>query len=462
LRGPALIDENAFRTGHLDVPDPNRTKILNAFTPSADIRDPARFAGRRDLIETLADALSTAGVCPMVFGDRGLGKTSLANQIERIALGDVELLSQLGLEDLAIPEDVRFATFSVRCTDDVRSKDQLLQTLINAGESFSAPVTTSKAVETTRTHKLKLRAYEYEAATKYAKTSVGTTFAQLSIEEKLDSIVGHVAEELDRPVLLIIDELDRVRDTSGLASFIKSYASERLRFMLVGVGSTASQLLSDHESLGRTVLPVEISGMGPAELIEIVERAERYLADQALPFMFSPEAKVRLARSANGFPWFVHVIGLDALLTAYKARKTLVDDEAIIRALERLAFNRFAHQFRELYERAVGDSTSREIVLRAFARWPDPNIPTSDIYQIAHSLGVSNPSQHARELVTEARGAVVAKALHVDRMYAFRNPMFKVFIRLRPSIFDGLDDRCDEAWDKHYAPVAPPAVSVTT
>ncbi len=65
---------------------------------------PAGFAGRRNEILQLADALVSVGTCPVVFGDRGLGKTSIGRQIERIALGDVELLEELGAGDRAIPE----------------------------------------------------------------------------------------------------------------------------------------------------------------------------------------------------------------------------------------------------------------------------------------------------------------------------------------------------------------------
>lgn len=67
-----------------------RSTILNAFQPGGAIEIPSRFAGRRDDIRELADALLTDGMCPVIYGEKGLGKSSLANQIERIALGDVE------------------------------------------------------------------------------------------------------------------------------------------------------------------------------------------------------------------------------------------------------------------------------------------------------------------------------------------------------------------------------------
>jgi hypothetical protein len=72
-----------------------RVVILNAFSPSIETIDPARFAGRRAIILRLTDVLHTDGLSAIIYGDRGIGKSSIAAQIERIALGDSELLTFL-------------------------------------------------------------------------------------------------------------------------------------------------------------------------------------------------------------------------------------------------------------------------------------------------------------------------------------------------------------------------------
>src|SRR6185312_8608949 len=96
---------------------PERSTVLNAFSPSVEISEPARFAGRAELVRRLIDVLHTDGLSAIVFGDRGIGKSSLAAQIERIALGDTELLSSIGEGARALSEDSRFIVLSVRCTD---------------------------------------------------------------------------------------------------------------------------------------------------------------------------------------------------------------------------------------------------------------------------------------------------------------------------------------------------------
>ena len=119
--------------------DPKRQTVLNAFRPNAAIDVPSVFAGRRAAISELTDAIRTHGSCPLIFGERGLGKTSLAFQIQRIALGDVELLENLHLSDRALGETETFTTFYIVCSDEVSSKEQLLQRIINTAQGFQKP-----------------------------------------------------------------------------------------------------------------------------------------------------------------------------------------------------------------------------------------------------------------------------------------------------------------------------------
>lgn len=113
-----------------------RDVLLNAFRPGTAIALPAQFAGRRREIGSLVDTLYVDGVCPIIFGDRGLGKSSLALQIERIALGDTELLDDLRMSDRVLSPETRFVTFEFSCTDAIGTKDDLLERLINTAKGF--------------------------------------------------------------------------------------------------------------------------------------------------------------------------------------------------------------------------------------------------------------------------------------------------------------------------------------
>lgn len=72
----------------------------------------------------------------MLYGDRGLGKTSLAVQCQLISMGSEELLVKLGARDWTLDDRETFLTFFVNCSDDVRNFANLQQRIVNAFRDF--------------------------------------------------------------------------------------------------------------------------------------------------------------------------------------------------------------------------------------------------------------------------------------------------------------------------------------
>src|SRR5664279_2996985 len=102
-----------------------RGALLNAFTPAQEVTDPLLFAGRSREVKEIADSLQSVGSIPVLYGDRGLGKTSLAVQSQLVAMGDSKLLKNIKADAWVIPETSSFLTFYVTCTDDIRNLEQL-------------------------------------------------------------------------------------------------------------------------------------------------------------------------------------------------------------------------------------------------------------------------------------------------------------------------------------------------
>jgi Cdc6-like AAA superfamily ATPase len=57
---------------------------VNAFTPADEVREPERFAGRKEQLQTLSRALESDGVQIVIYGNRGVGKSSLAHQLSNL------------------------------------------------------------------------------------------------------------------------------------------------------------------------------------------------------------------------------------------------------------------------------------------------------------------------------------------------------------------------------------------
>lgn len=117
-------------------------------------------------------------------------------------------------------------------------------------------------------------------------------------------------------------------------------------------------------------------------------------------------------------------------------------------AAEDMSRNQFAQQFSDEYTSIVGNSPNRETVLRAFASWRTPDIPTSEVHKIVKSkLGVKNPSFYKAQLASVKYGRPIHSLHgHDGARMTFANDMFKVYIRLTPSVHDEIDVRVREAF----------------
>jgi len=98
-----------------------------------------------------------------------------------------------------------------------------------------------------------------------------------------------------------------------MAELLKHFsdAASRTKVILVGVAETVSQLVHEHESLSRSLAQIRLERMSDEELTQIIANAEEHLRTS-----FRAEIKRRIVRLADGFPYFVHLIGRHAAQAA--------------------------------------------------------------------------------------------------------------------------------------------------
>lgn len=280
----------------------------------------------------------------------------------------------------------------------------------------------------------------------------------ISVDNVVDAVEASpfgLTEAYGQPVLFIIDEIDRMRDVRGLSGFIKAASTEDLKFLPVGIASNLSDLLADHLSLERSIIPVHLPEMTEPELAEIITKAESHLRKKKIEIEFDEFAVQELSECASGFPWFVHVIGQYALLSAYEQQKYLIDQMDIREAMSGITETRFAQHFSDIYQKAVRDSPQREMVLRMFASWQALDIPTADVYWILKNyLEIANPSQYKVHLSNDKYGNVIINPTFQEKgLVRFSNEMFKAYVRIRPSLYKGIDKRVNSAFLKWHETV---------
>jgi Cdc6-like AAA superfamily ATPase len=179
---------------------------------------------------------------------------------------NIELLRHAS--DWALDPDDAYLAFYVACSDATPDKESVLRRVVNSLTNLQVEYTATGAGELVdwTTHKrVSFKMFSIETTRTYREPSKPSD-EHLTIEELLLKSVSRLAEEHKQRVLIVIDEVDRMKEKVGLAAFIKVASSSDLKFVLVGIAESVSDLLTDHRSLERVIMPVKVPRMPVYEL----------------------------------------------------------------------------------------------------------------------------------------------------------------------------------------------------
>jgi Cdc6-like AAA superfamily ATPase len=419
------------------------SQINNAFLPAKEINETERFIGRTEYVDEAYNALLSEGTNIAIVGNRGIGKSSLARQIINISQGDYSLLEKLQIYH--DNEKLDYLTIYFACGNSISHTHDLLHRLLTTRGClldwiYEVPSAT-KEIE-------KLSA-GLEAG--IPKVISGKTGTDISIERtstsaiqthNVETIFQNIIFDLLKTkiakngILIVIDEFDQIKDTSGFASLLKSLAtnSPGLKFCLVGVAQDIQNLMKEHQSSDRLFAGsvINLPSMSEDELKSIIRTAEASINNL---IVFDESATQKIIQLAKGHPYIVHLLGKQAYKTAYLEPKYNIDDAYINQVLNSIAEKETDPVLEGRYKKAVASSKQREIVIKAFAASvkTDGEVLTSDAYRIAEEKGVENASQYVGQLVADEYGAELVKVR--ERYYRFKDSLFQTYINARPSIF---------------------------
>jgi len=405
----------------------------NVFTPAKEIQDIERFAGRVKALDALSGALQSEGAQIVLYGQRGIGKSSLARVLGQLAQNEKVAISRLTDKPL---KTFDYLVVSVTCDDSINSVEKLLVRLLIDDQAL-APWIPFKVEQKTSAGKIE---GQLNVKVIKLKGSAGDSITERQAEVEADitstfvnacsNLVGSgVAKD---GLLIIVDEFDRITDKSGIASLLKALGPERITFAFVGVAGDLNELIADHESVVRQLSDgaISVPPMNETELAEIISRAMSSLGDK---YTFTLGAITWITRIARGHPFYVHLISKHALLRAISLKADTVTEEIAKEALAEIAFKGSAPIQEALYKKSVGHSYVRETILKGFANFESDEIYTTDLYGgIAKELGIdpSAISVYVGQLASDKYGAIIEKVR--DRYYRFKDSLFKAYAAARP------------------------------
>jgi len=282
------------------VSDEQISAILkDRLTPSASIKTPERLFGREKNLLAITRALNSDGRQIFVYGDRGVGKTSLA---------------------------LTAATLHNHSSDDpiyvVCGKTSTFADVIQAVGNASIDI--RKRVEKPKSGTaLGLTAPGGMGAT-FTPGTAGTASipAPQSINEALD-VIRYVCSVRTGRVMIVIDEMERIEkaeDREKFAEFIKNIPEldADVRFIFCGIATDINELLESHPSAGRILETIKLDRLNHSDLWRIIEAvAER------LGVAVGREVLIRIGQISDGFPHFVHLIGESMFWSMFDAEEVL-------------------------------------------------------------------------------------------------------------------------------------------
>lgn len=361
--------------------------LSQTFTPGTPIKNLGDFSGRWELVSSVYSVLFQPGQHVALFGDRGVGKTSLAN-----ILGE---------------------SFAEKTAKSIRSVRQAC----SSGDTFTSV---------------------WRGIFKKLGISVDDiwTASPSSIIEMLDG--------LDYRPLLVIDELDRFDDQDGLsllADTIKAMSDETVRatIVLVGVSDTLEQLIGDHESIGRALVQIKVDRMTERDLSDIVTRGLNRMK------MTASEADVRrVARLSEGLPHYTHLLAHSAAERSIQDDRWIMSGEDVDTAIAS-AVQKAQDTIRNAYAKAIfsprPDNLFEKVLLACalahknevgYFSPRDVRDPLNEILDRETPIEISAFVRHLNEFTTGPHGQVLQKRGERRKWgYRFSDPMLQPYILLK-------------------------------
>jgi hypothetical protein len=257
-----------------------RAKLREAFTPSQPVTNKRLFAGRLQVLVQLIEAIEDRLAHVVVFGERGIGKTSLLHI----------------LADLARESD--YLTLRATCGAGAKF-DVMFRNLLQ-----EVPLVYHRSVSPTD-----------------EGSEIGANIANLLPDYAFDAreLSDLLQGVTSCRVLIILDEYDRIESEAfrvNMAELIKNLSdcAAPVQIVIAGVSSNLHELIGYIPSIRRNVVGLPLPKLSHEEVEEIINLGER-----ASSLQFAPEVVPLIERIAEGSPYLVRLACYHSSLIALES-----------------------------------------------------------------------------------------------------------------------------------------------
>jgi energy-coupling factor transporter ATP-binding protein EcfA2 len=372
------------------------------FSPSTPLTESDLFAGRFPQIDKMFEATSERGKHVVLFGERGVGKTSLAKLFSNFFPKTLRHI--IAVREQCDPTD-DFSSIWKKVFKDIHVRME------ENGETVTRPIS----------------------------ETIKRDLTPDDIRRQLDGLFGP-----NQVPIIVIDEFDKVESPGAntlMANTIKSLSDYGINVtvILVGVADSIVELVGEHASVQRCIEQILMPRMDIKERKEVLAKIVPKLG-----MKMHPDADWKIADLSRGLPSYIHSLGLYAVQNAISRKSLQVlesdVDSAITRVLERSQ-----ETVREVYATAIhsnrADSLYREVLLAcALAETNERGLftpqavcqPLTAILKRDRIVEIAAFQQHLKKFITSERGEVLVRKGR-DRAFQFRfsDPMMQPFVIMK-------------------------------
>lgn len=386
------------------------TALGTCFRPSGPIDTGDLFSGRTSQIIQIGTTITTPGRHGVIYGERGVGKTSIASVAAEFFPVTLSIRVNCDASDT-------FANLWQRVLEEIQLRSRL-------------------------------QSWQYGDV---GRAIVGVAAQAFDGDEIGPDRVRHFFRALDElgNVLVFLDEYDQIADYavhSLMAATIKTLSDDLVRstVVLVGVADNVDALIEEHESIERNMEEIPMPRMNYDEIRSIVNTGY-----EGVGISIEDATLDRLTRLPQGLPHFAHLLAQEAGKAAVLEGREVVNDQDLRKAIARCVQSSEAsltQVYHDATDSAHGDALFGSVLLACALA------PVDDLGYFAPS-DILDPLQRvmdrryehssfARHLVSfcNERGPVLErKGGERHWRYRFLNPRMRPFVLMR-AMHEGVRD----------------------